>query len=174
MTTKDSIKGRARHNAVGFFAIDLGDVASLLGLLVALWMIYRSKTASEAARDAARETRQRLATSLSVVDMSDAMNAMEEILALQQRDRQDWKHILGKYSRLRRLLAAARAAHVSLTEQQRGCLQNALAQLSFNAGRVGDFLSGKEAELDTARLNEVISKQLEELSAVIAELKGRM
>ena len=86
-----------------FFAEHWGDIASVLGFAFTIWFLIQTKSAADAARDAAIQSRSKLLLIDSVSDCAAAISMMEEIKRLHRSA--TWSIPPDRYSTLRRSLS---------------------------------------------------------------------
>ena len=93
-----------------FWSVTWGDVATVLGIIASLgglgWAIkeaHGARSASEAAKKAASETRDQIAHHLQAVDLERAIGLIERIKTLHDNDR--WEASTEHYQTLRAMLS---------------------------------------------------------------------
>jgi hypothetical protein len=101
------------------WAADWGDIFSVvgfplavIGLLITIFSVWRTKTAAEQARQAAMAARESIASYDAIADLSSAMSIMEEIKRHQRQ--RTWSILPDRYSDLRRRLMTIRNRRSSL------------------------------------------------------------
>lgn len=153
----------------------LGDLASMAGLLVSvvgfaltIWGVMRSKGAAERAEQAAAETRQTIRLLDTVVDFTTAIGALEEIKRLHRTA--NWPLLPERYTTIRRLLVTLRTTNPHMTSNQRNVVQSALANLIVIENLVEKGLVNP-GSLNAAKFNSSISNDIDNLLAVLTELK---
>ena len=80
-----------------------GLIVGLLGFGLTISLVWRSKSAASAAKEAAEETRDAVVRATTAADLSSALATMDEIKEHQRQG--TWNILPGKYSVLRRALA---------------------------------------------------------------------
>ena len=114
----------ATDGRVGSAASVLGLFATVLGFLITIWNVRRSRTAAEQARAAATTVQRELSRLDAIADVSAAITTMEEIKRLQRQ--LAWSILPDRYSSLRKHLITIKAAFIGLSDHQRSVLQNAI------------------------------------------------
>ena len=159
-------------------AYRLGDLASLLGLLVALvgfaatvWAAWRAKTAAEAAAEAANRTRDQLLSFQTTTDLSSVISKMEALKALHRAG--NFPGLADRYSALAGDLMSIRSRNPSLSAKERAILQEVV--LLFRGMEHEIDLSSQDGvdRFDVARLNRAISRAFDELTALLHDLERR-
>ena len=158
-----------------FVRANWGNIASVAGLIVSMvgfWFaiaqIRRSRTAAEAAREAANAARDRIAANLTIADLTRASDRIQELKELHRV--QAWSRVLDRYPEVRRSLVEIRERHPGLTPQQLGILQNAVSQISIMEGEVETALAGNSAPSGT-RFNPILSRIQLTLDEAVAQLQ---
>jgi hypothetical protein len=154
---------------VGDLASIAGILISIVGFAVTLWGVFRSKRAAQRAEEAARSTRDRIRLLETVVDFSAAITILEEVKRLHRTSQ--WPLLPERYAALRKLLVMLRTTNPNLTAHQRTVLQNSLTNLYELEAAVERSL-GNPTTLKPAKFNAVISRDIDDLVATLAELKS--
>ena len=158
-----------------------GNLASVTGLLLALVGfvitiagVYRSKSAAQHAREAADETKAILVRANAIADFSAALTIMDEIRRLQRAGA--WAVLPDRYSSLREKLMAILASHPVISEAQRMSVGAALEGIRRLEHRVEESLATGSAPPNSAKLNQVLGSHLDILRGVLTgirvEIKG--
>lgn len=87
----------------------VGVLISIIGFMVTIWTVFRSKSAALRAERAASETRDRIKDIDAIYDFSTTLATIEEIMRL-QRERV-WRILPDKYQRLRMMLLELQEHH---------------------------------------------------------------
>jgi hypothetical protein len=155
-----------------------GDIASILGLLVALigfavtiWNVRASKAAALRAEQAANEARRAIRFFDVIAEISTAIAAMEEIRRL-HRDAA-WPILPDRYIALRKSLFSIRRSGLDLSDDQQVLLQAAIKFLADIERRVDSALEQGQPPDRVARWNQAASTHIMELHAFLMELKLR-
>lgn len=154
----------------------LGDIASLLGLLVSvigfiitILGVYRSKRAAEAAAESAKNVREEISRLDTMLDFSAAITIMEEIKRLHRTGA--WQLLPDRYSTLRQKLILIRGVNTNLAEVHLAALQNAIQQFSDMERRIERALQSETNPPKVAKLNEIVSIQIDKLSEVLTAIR---
>ena len=157
----------------------MGDFASLFGLLVSvigfgftLFQLHRTKAVAEAAKNAADQMQEKLRNLDTVMDFSSVITMMEDIKRHHRGD--NWFILPDRYSALRIKLAAIKATHTNLTDNQQTVLQSAIQQFKDMEGTVERALAKKSTPNNFPKLNEIVSTEIDKLSEVLTEIKNQM
>jgi hypothetical protein len=165
---------------VDFLREQWGNLASVLGLLVGLigfsltiWNVVKSKKAAQTAKEAVDEVRERIRAFNTVADLAQAVAILEEIKRL-QRARQ-WRVVLDRYATLRKYIIQIGVQHPLLTPERRSVLTGTTRQLlEIEKGLEKDVDRDDCANTDAAKLNQVISRQVDQVFRVLTELQQEM
>ena len=160
-------------------AIDLiGDVASVVGLLVtvggfwlALRQIRKSRSASEQAREAAESVRGQILKMNAIQDINAATKAFEEIRRLHRF--KAWDALPDRYTSLKQQLIAIKGRTPNLSDTQKEQIQAAIQQVSNIEREVETAISGSD-EPDVNRVNAIISKQIDRLAHLLVEVQNEI
>ena len=156
-----------------FWSATWGDLATLVGILVSLgglgWAIKEARgarTASEAARAAASETRDQIAHHLQTVDLQRAIGLIERIKTLHDNGR--WEASTELYQTLSEMLSDVIARCPENQADGREKLMTARSTIRQIENRVRQRVSRPITENDRARWNRRLSSiqsDLEELAS---------
>jgi hypothetical protein len=156
-------------------AYDIGDLASVAGVIISLVGfvativgVVRSRQAAEQARAAAESARDRIRLFDTVQDFASAISTLED-LKRAHRSKQ-WEGLPDRYAGIRKLLINLRTSSPNLTEKQKTAIQRTLQNLrvleqSAEEGLVDGAIA------DTVRFNAKLSDDIDELVAILGELK---
>jgi hypothetical protein len=162
------------HNHLGDVASIAGVLISIIGFLVTLIQLTRSRRAAEAAKIAAVTTRQSLAYIGAISDFASAIEILEEIKRYHRSGM--IQPLPDRYMALRKILVTARAGHgdmPGLTTDQLTIIQSALLNLSKAEELIDRTLSSKQPDaVDFPRLNRILSKDIDQLQIVLTHLKS--
>jgi len=157
----------------------LGDFASIIGLLVAfigfavtLWNVVRSKRAAEKAEEAVTRVRELLVQADTIKEFSSAVGIMDEIRRLHRAAA--WAMLPDRYSALKRCLIAVRAQNPAMSERHKIATQAAITQFTAMERKIEDMLANHAAAPNVARLNKIVSGQLDSLAGVLAEIQDQI
>lgn len=147
----------------------IGILLSIIGFWIAFVQIRKTKSAAEAALDAAKEARDNIRNFDSVIDFSSVIAMVEEIKRHQRAG--NWVILPDRYSQLKSSLIAIKAVNNQLSVEHKTTLQQAITQFTNIEGRVESSLATNMV-LDTPRLNKLVSRELDNLREVLIQLKN--
>ena len=148
----------------------LSFVVTVAGFALSLWMIWKSKTAAEAAETAAKQASGDLRRSFALTDMTSAIAVAEEIRRLHREG--SWPIVLERYSHLRGLVVRIREENPGLSRKQRKKVQAIVDQISYLESTIEEA-TGKEppAKVDVASANMLLTNQVDALQGLAAALR---
>ncbi len=154
----------------------LGDLASVIGLAVGLvgfgftiFLVLRSSSAAQAAREAADNARDAAIRTAGIVDFSAIIATMTEI---KQHHRSGaWPVLPDKYSSVRGDLVAIKTSHPNLAEKDRTTIQGAIGHFSGFERTVEKALADAGDPPKVPRLNAVVSAEIDKLIEILERLK---
>ncbi len=156
----------------------LGDLASIVGLAVALvgfaltfWAAWRARTAAEAAAEAAERAREQVLTFHSTTSLVGVISRMEALKVLHRAGRID--HMPERYSALAGELMAIRSRNPSLTAEERAIMQRSVLLFRSMEHEIDQAAQDNERHVDIAQLNRAISLAFDELTALLHDLETR-
>ena len=152
---------------VGDLASVAGVAISVVGFVITVWNVRRSKSAAERAEAAANEARLLMRSYQSVADFSAAIAIMEEIKRLHRTGQLDV--LLDRYAALRKVLVGVRQLSPSVDETTENQIQNAVTTLATMEDLVEKCRS--EGSLPNfVRLNRLLSRNIDTLHAVLLDM----
>jgi hypothetical protein len=114
-------------NRIGDLSSVAGIFISIFGFLFTVIGVVRSKNAADRAETAAKETRDSIRLLDTVVDFSAAITALEEIKRMHREEQ--WAFLPDRYAHVRKLLASLRGTRVTLSNDQKITVQQAISNL---------------------------------------------
>jgi hypothetical protein len=147
----------------------LGVIISLIGFMVTIIQVVRSKTAAEKAEMAASEVREKLKLQAVATDLSTLMVDIEEIKQAHRYGA--WETMPIKYSSIRRKLFSVKANCPSLTRTQKATIQGIIEQFKDIEEIVETAIAAKQSPTDVAALNKVASAQGDKLTEVLVAVQ---
>jgi hypothetical protein len=147
----------------------LGVIISLIGFIVTIMQVVRSKTAAEKAAMAASEIRDKLTLQTVATDLSTLMVDIEEIKQAHRSGA--WAIMPIKYSSVRQKLFAVKANCPSLTKTQKATIQGIIEQFKDIEEIVETAMADKRSPTDVAGLNKVASAQGDKLTEVLVAVQ---
>ena len=162
-----------------FFEEHWGDIASVVGLIISIVgfivtirNVKRSKTAAQRAEEAATQTRDAIIRAETIIDFSAALTIMDEIKRLHRAGA--WNYLPDRYSTLRKMLISIRTANITLSVQHQTALQGAIQHFSNIERRIERALISNSAKPDAAKLNAIVSTQIDKLSEVLTAIRQQI
>ena len=159
------------NNHLGDLASIAGVVISIIGFIIAIWNILRSKSAAERAQKAAEETHGAIRKYETVSEISAAVTKMDEIKRLQRAG--NIEHLPDRYADLRKILITVRSLAPELTDGQQTIIQEALTTLTSVEAHI-DKCNAKGLPLNIAKINKLISQDEDALQAVLVDLRNQI
>jgi len=147
----------------------LGLALTILGFAVTIFGVWRSKNAAEQARQAATATREGIAHYDAIADLSSATAIMDEIKRLQRHGA--WTVLPDRYAELRRRLVALKSSGARLSDQQQQTVQGAIEIFAVLERRVDRAAAANSAPPNPAKLNDIVSGQIDNVHAVLLSLQ---
>lgn len=155
--------------ALQHWACQWGNIASVVGVLltivgfsVTIYNVLRSKSIAEATRDS-------ISFYDAIADLAAASSIMDEIKRLQRHG--IWAVVPDRYSELRRRLIAIKASHADLSEAQRQTLEATVQKFADLERRVERAISVNATPANPAKLNDIVSGQIDEVQTVLLSLQ---
>lgn len=159
--------------------LGIGDVASIVGVLVGIVgfiitivSVLRSKNAAQRAQEAVLGVRRDLRHQETATEFAAALATIDEIKRLQRE--KAWKILPDRYAALRKSLIVIRTANPELDGEHQKTLQAAIALFARIEGEIEKGLATDASTLDVVQSNSVVSKQADRLHAVLTELKQKI
>jgi hypothetical protein len=154
----------------------LGDLASIAGLFLTLigftftlYGLNKSRSAAESASTAAREAKDAILRTETISNFSSTVTAMEEVKRLHRAEA--WEIMPDRYSFLRKSLISILSNNGTLSNEHKTLIQGAIVQFRELEGSVESYLSNKKASPNSARLNKIVTAQIDKLDEVLNKIK---
>lgn len=157
---------------VGDFASIIGLLVTLIAFVVTLWNVLRSKRAAEKAEQAVQQMRQVLTETNTIGEFSTAVGIMDEIRRLHRAGA--WAVLPDRYSTLKRCLIGIRASNPAISDPHKTKIQGAIAHFTGMEQKIEQVLANNSAPPNVARLNKVVSAQLDSLAEVLVEIREQI
>ena len=153
-----------RRYGIGEVAGVVGFVLTILGFSATIFGVFRAKKAAEAAAQASRETRDRIARFQTTVSMTQVIAGLEEVKGW-NRDRK-WQALPFRYAQLRREL-------IGLAQQleEREALQTGIALLSMLERRVDEAVTVGTEPADVVIMIQRLSEYQDKLQELLHRLQ---
>ena len=157
------------ENRVGDLVGILGLFVSLIGFFITIVGVTRSQGAARRAEEAAKATRDSIRLLDTVMDFSAAISTLEEIKRMHRRS--EWNLLPDRYSTIRKLLITLRSSGQELSDTHSAAIQAALTNLRDIETQV-EKSATNQTSLKAAKFNSLISADIDNLLAVLNELKA--
>lgn len=144
----------------------------LIGFPIAIYEIWRSRGAAEAAERAVNETRAAISRNLAAVDLERASNMIDEIRNLHRLGK--WEVALYRYRDNRRMLSDVRARYPDLTPEQQNAIKEAVTHLQTLDRRVAEAEQTDSAPQISGRDEEYLQKVQSTLDDLASGLKQQV
>jgi hypothetical protein len=144
-------------------------VISLIGFAVTIIGVRKTKNAADSAAAAAEAARRSMKLYDALVEFSAVIATLEEIKRLHRQSA--WALLPERYSASRKRLIALRESVPTLTDAQMRAVQTAISSFSEMEQRIEKYQSQPD-KLNTARLNAAVSEVIDNLLAVLSQLKA--
>lgn len=154
----------------------IGNSASVLGLVVSLFVfawtlkaVAKAERVAEGAKQAAEKARAAILKSNSMVELATAIREMDEIKKF-HRDA-IWVLLPDRYARLRASLLTIRTMMPTMSDEHKGVFQSAIQQFREMENIVERALVKQGQPPDVARLNKLVSLQVDKLIEVLTMMR---
>jgi len=155
---------------VQFIKDHWGDLASIVGLVLTLWVSWRAKRAAEQARDAAQQVKARISNLDMLAEISSALATLDEIKRLQRLAA--WELVLDRYTVVRRHLVRVEQMNHGLTQLQLSEIGKAIGQFRIIETTVERAkANATQGSIDHAKLNGIIASQADSLEKIMIAIK---
>lgn len=152
----------------GSIASLIGVFVSLLGLGFAIAQILKLRGETQAAREAAEETRRALGREIASISLARVNERIEGLKDLHRQG--EWNRALDRYPEISRVLIDIRSRHPGMSDEQRTTIQGVIAQLN-EMGKVVESADGGVQREEAQRFNlQLLDDQLA-LSEIESELQ---
>lgn len=152
----------------------VGDVASILGVLVALigfgitaWAAVRAKSAAESAKAAADQIKEKFNKFDAIASISEAIAIIEE--SKRHLRANIFFIVPDRCGASRRLLIAVRRG-TEFSEVQLAVIQAAVSALADIERRIESTIQ-KRAAINVSRMNKMLTREADNLTQLLADLK---
>lgn len=147
-------------------------VLTIVGFGITIYNVVRAKRAAKYAQDAVDEVREDILRIDMVAEFSSALAAMDEIKRLHRQ--KAWDVLPDRYAALRRSLVEIRSANPNLPEHHKVALQSSIVRFRGFESQIEEALVLDEKPSNVAKLNETISEQVDDLQAILTEVKTQI
>ncbi len=161
-------------------AFHLGDVASIMGLfvtiigfIITIFNVIKSKNSSKVAEETVSKVRQDLRLYQTVNGFSDALATMDEIKRLHRQT--EWKLLPDRYNSLRKSLISIRCENPILSDNDQKEIQSAISQFSALETLIDKhLLADNNTPIDIPKINKQVSKQIDRIQEILVRLNSNI
>lgn len=146
------------------------DIATMVGLVLTLFVARRARTAAEAAETAARDAKEKVMRQSSLVNFASAISVMEDLMRLHRG--KEWAASLERHPQLRRMLLDLREGSRGISPEQQTVVSSSVLQLKTIQELIEKHLSDGEDPPKVDRLNNILNTEIEKLYTVSSALKN--
>ena len=161
------IRGR-----VADWASVVGLFVALIGFIITIVNVHKSKSAVERTNEAVTKLREDSRRVSLASDCSMAISIMDQIKALHRQG--EWRLLPDKYSALRKVLIAVKAFDSDLNDSHRSTVQGAILIFRGMERKIETVINDEGHKMDVVRVNTVISDQVDLLQELLIEIKDRI
>jgi hypothetical protein len=158
------------YGPAGNIASILGVVISLIGFFLTIRNVLKSKSAALAAEQAVQRVVEDVHRINVVSELSEAISIMGEIKRLHRENA--WSIMPDRYSHLRAALVDIKTMGQNLSTRHKSSLQSAIVHFAEMEKQVEIALTTKQEPLDVASLNEIVSKQMDNLREILVQTQN--
>lgn len=160
-------------NHLGDYSSIIGLIITLIGFLITIITLNKTKKASEIATKAVKAIQHDLKKIDTVTNLSSVLTEMEEIKRLHRE--KNYSQLLDKYSKLRVSLISVKSSNPALTEEDSTILQGAITQLKASEKIIDKHLhTNVNSQPDNVKLNGLISNHIDKLQEVLIRVKSKV
>ncbi len=157
---------------LGILSSVIGLLFVIIGFFVTVINVLRSKKASEKAEEAAVQVMDNMRKFDTITEFSSAISAMDEIKRLHRQ--KAWDILPDRYSFLRKSLISIKTTNPNMLKEYQSALQTAITNFSSIEDQVEKANLQKKSPPDIAKLNKVVSKQIDKLHQILTEIKNQI
>jgi lipoate-protein ligase B len=160
-------------NGGGDWASVFGVILSLVGFVITIIAVVRSKSASDQAKAAVMNVRNDIFRIDTVSDCGSALMQLEQIKTFQQR--QDWDLLPDKYSSLRKSLISLKNSESLSKDEHQTVLQSTITLVANIEEKIIKALAHKKTDdLDFSKLNPLLSDHADKIQAILIKVKTQI
>lgn len=155
------------------YASVLGLLITIVGFIVTIYNVIKSKNASILAEETVNNVRTDLRLYQTVSGFSNAIAIMDEVKRLHRQ--KEWKLLPDRYSNLRKSLISIRFNNPILSEQEQKEIQSSIAQFSGLEKLIDEYLlSENPKEINIPKINSRVSKQIDRIQQILVNLSNKI
>lgn len=147
-------------------------VGATIGFVLTYLAARRSRSASEQARDAVAEIKEKLHQVDVATELSAASTALEEVIRLQRLGR--WDISLELLAQVRKALVRTKAATDHLCDEDQSRIQMAVQQVTAIRNSIENALPSDVGKLSAPRFNKLLNTQIDGLTEVITSIRNSL
>lgn len=164
-------------------AYRLGDLASLVGLVVALVgfavtirAAWRARTAAETAAKAAEAAREQMASVRSTTTLAGVISRLDGLKLMHRRAKSvaDWRDMPDRYSAIRTELVHIRGRYPSPHADEKRIIQASIEALRALEDLVERAIQAGALPDDVPGMNRVVAQRVDELSELSNRLQAQL
>ena len=155
-------------NRIGDLSGVVGLCISVIGFLVTLVGVVRSRKSAEKAAKAAADARESIREFETVVEFAEAISLLEEIRRAHRQEQ--WALLPDRHAAIRKRLLSLKASRSQLSETHLAAVQNALVNIT-NIEQVVERGLQNSGTLRPARFNAILSGDVDDLFIALNQLK---
>jgi hypothetical protein len=149
---------------------NIGDIASVLGLFLAIIGFGITIFTVRKAKFAVLEVRNDIIKIDTISILSEARATMEEIERLHRE--KAWRILPDRYTVLKKSLISVQGANPDLSKEHKESLNRAVGQFTIIKNKIENILSTHADSPDASKLNKIVTKQIDNLTQVLEEIKN--
>jgi hypothetical protein len=147
----------------------IGSLLSLIGVLIALWQISKTRHAAEAAKDSSLQTQKVISRNLLLSDVSTCTRNIEEIKQFVRIEKYEaslirTNDLIAQLIQIREMLTNSNQSHQIEFKER-------LSQLSIIRESFEKKLAKGSAKIDIVQVNSQLSEVSDDLNKLIGETK---
>ncbi len=148
-------------------------VVTIIGFVVTIINVIKSKNAATLAEETVRSVREDLRLYQTVNGFASALVTMDEIKRLHRQ--KEWVLLPDRYNNLRKSLISIRCENPILSENDQKEIQAAIMQFSGLEKLIDEYLSSeKKSEIDIPKINSRVSKQIDRIQELLVKLNSKV
>jgi len=150
---------------------ELGDIASVVALIVTLIGFAATFYQATQSRKAAEQARDQVLNLNALVGIDAAIKVLEDIRRLHRLEA--WAALPDRYTSLMMDLRSIRTRTPSLSDEHRRELQRVVAQLAVMERQIERIVNGR-ATAEIVKLNDTVTRQINRLADLLVDLEKQM
>lgn len=153
----------------------IGDYASIfgvVGLLLTLWQVYRTKSASVQAKESVEHFQKNVLKFTSVSNLSSVIALVDEIKSHSRS--QKWEILQFKLEDLKKKLIEVKQEYSGLDKYQKEDIERMLISIGDSLPMLNEILIGvyQPEKSDTIQLNKILNKHADKIFEILTKLKA--